>query len=115
MPRRSADRGFRRRSEIMGNGQQDRLTELSRRVAAGEYEVDPTVVADAIVLRMRRAANQIECSYPASVADPSMNRSPAVPAPTRPIQVIATCVLGRLASALSILARADSGAQTHNS
>ena len=72
---------------------------LKEQIEKGEYRVDPTAVADAILRRI-----QNECSYPASDPSASMNATPARPSTTDPIQVA-------LLRALAL----DAGRQTHNS
>ncbi len=73
---------------------------VKRLIERGEYRVDATAVADAM---MRRLA-QNECSYPASGPAASANTTPGGPSSTHPIQV----------TSLSWLAL-RAGRQTHNS
>jgi len=72
---------------------------LKDQIQRGEYRVDPTAVADALLRRL-----QNECSYPASGPSASVNTTPAGPSTTEPIQV-------RLLRALAL----GAGTQTHNS
>lgn len=72
---------------------------LKEQIAKGEYRVDPTAVADALLRRL-----QNECSYPASSSSASVNTTPGGPSATEPIQVT-------LLRALALRA----GTQTHNS
>jgi hypothetical protein len=72
---------------------------LKDQIAKGEYRVDPTAVADALLRRL-----QNECSYPTSSASASVNTTPGGPSTTEPIQV-------RLLRALVVRA----GRQTNNS
>ena len=90
----------------MNKDREDKMGELKQRIEAGEYLVDPTAVADAIVRRLRDAAvghtgvvrrsdraerrrgnGQNACSYPTSDPSPSVNTTPAGPATTAPIKV----------------------------
>ena len=73
---------------------------LKRQIERGQYRVDTTAVADAI---MRRLA-QNECSYPASGPAASANTTPGGPSTTDPIQVT-------LLNWVALRA----GRQTHNS
>lgn len=72
---------------------------LKEQIAKGEYRVDPTAVADALLRRI-----QSECSYPASGPSASVNTTPAGPSTTDPIQVTLLRALGL-----------DPGRHTHNS
>jgi Anti-sigma-28 factor, FlgM len=72
---------------------------LRDQIRNGEYQVDPTAVADALLRRL-----QNECSYPASGPSASVNTTPAGPSATEPIQVT-------LLRALAL----RGGTQTHNS
>lgn len=72
---------------------------LKEQISKGEYRVDPTAVADALLRRL-----QNECSYPASGPSASVNTTPAGPSCTEPIQVT-------LLRALAL----DPDTQTHNS
>jgi len=72
---------------------------LKQQIERGEYRVDPSAVADALI----RFA-QSECSYPASGPSASVNTTPGGPASTDPIQLT-------FLRALALRA----GRQTHNS
>jgi len=72
---------------------------LKDQIQKGEYEVDPTAVADALLRRL-----QNECSYPASGPSASTNATPGGPSTTDPIQLT-------LLRALAL----GAGTQTHNS
>ena len=72
---------------------------LKQQIDSGEYRVDPTAVAEALLRRL-----QNECWYPASGPSASVNTSPADPSTAEPIQVT-------LLRALALRA----GTQTHNS
>jgi Anti-sigma-28 factor, FlgM len=72
---------------------------LKEQIDSGEYRVDPTAVADALLRRL-----QNECWYPASGPSASVNTTPTDPSTTEPIQLT-------LLRALAL----DAGRQTHNS
>lgn len=114
-----------------------RVEELKDRLDRGEYSVDPSAVADAILRRSRELArlrsemragagvelggraqvpvtDQSSCSNPRRSRWASMKVSPGSPWLTRPIQLIGTGVEA-LASAFSTVARALRGAQTQSS
>jgi hypothetical protein len=93
----------------MYKDREDKMGELKQQIEAGEYLVDPTAVADAIVRRLRDAATghtgvvrrkdrterlrgngQSSCSYPTSSPEPSANTTPAGPSTTEPIKVRST-------------------------
>lgn len=90
----------------MNKDREDKMGELKQQIEAGEYLVDPTAVADAIVRRLRDAAaehtgivrrndradrlrgnGQNACSYPTSSPSPSVNTTPACPSTTSPMKV----------------------------
>lgn len=90
----------------MNKDREDKMGELKQQIEAGEYSVDPTAVADAIVRRLREAATghtgivrrndrterlrgngQNACSYPTSPPSPSVNTMPAGPSTTEPMKV----------------------------
>jgi Anti-sigma-28 factor, FlgM len=80
---------------------QMRITDLRQRIARGEYTVEPSAVADAIIRRGRqrafeRAAFQRLCSNPISGEElvASMNTAPGAPATTRPTNVKPSPVRG---------------------
>ena len=75
----------------MNKDREDKMGELKQQIEAGEYRVDPTAVADAIVRRLREPATghspagrrsdrperrrgngQNACSYPPSSTGPSV-------------------------------------------
>jgi anti-sigma-28 factor FlgM len=59
---------------------------LKQQIEKGEYQVDPSAVADAMLRRLRAFA-QSACSYPASGSSASMNATPGGPTTTDPTQV----------------------------
>ena len=106
-----------------------KVRRLKKQIEKGAYCVDPSVVAEAVMDRMRAAGDldieelvagwsamdeyQTECSYPrSSVRLESPKRTRGVPARTRPIQVSASLQLRTAASATW---RALGGTQTHSS
>ncbi len=93
----------------MNKDREDKMGEIKQQIEAGEYLVDPTAVADAIVRRLRDAAGghtgavrrndrperrrgngQNACSYPPSSPGPSVNTTPAGPSTTEPMKVRST-------------------------
>src|ERR1700754_4553317 len=93
----------------MNKDREDKMGELKQQIEAGEYLVDPTAVADAIVRRLRDAATghagtvrrkdraerrrgngQNACSYPTSSLGPSVKTPPAGPPTTEPMKVRST-------------------------
>jgi hypothetical protein len=66
---------------------------LREQIERGEYRVDPTAVADAVMRRLRAFA-QNECSYPASGPSASANTTPAGPSTTDPIRVMFVNLFG---------------------
>ena len=93
----------------MNKDREDKMGELKQQIEAGEYRVDPTAVADAIVRRLREAATghspaarrsdraerrrgngQNACSYPPSSPEPSVKTTPAGPSTTEPMKVRST-------------------------
>ena len=93
----------------MNKDREDKMGELKQQIEAGEYLVDPTAVADAIVRRLRDAATghagtvrrndraerrrgngQNACSYPTSSPEPSVNTTPGGPPTTEPMKVRST-------------------------
>ena len=97
----------------MDQDREQKVAEIKQRVERGEYRVDPDVVADAILRRLRefaaarakRVTPQNECSYPDSSPAASVNLTPAGPSRTRPIHV----------SRIPSLAWLFGGTQTHSS
>src|ERR1700731_4735521 len=79
----------------MDEDRDQKMAEIKQRVQRGEYRVDPDVVADAILRRLRefaavraeRDTPQNECSYPDRAPAASVNLTPAWPSRTRPIHV----------------------------
>ena len=120
--------------EESAKDREEKVTDLKEQIERGEYSVDPTSVADAIVRRVRELADariralaervepadpwtappatQNECSYPDSSPGASVNTTPVSPSTTDPIQVKPTA-LRRLAQALSTPPLA--GTQTQSS
>jgi len=76
---------------------------LKQQIEKGEYQVDPSLVADAMLRRLRAFA-QSACSYPASGSSASTNTTPGGPSITDPTQV-----------AFVSLFALRNGTQTHNS
>jgi hypothetical protein len=93
----------------MYKDREDKMGELKQQIEAGEYRVDPSAVADAIVRRLRdgatghtgvvrrndraerrRGNGQNACSYPTSSSGPSVNTTPAGPSTTEPMKVRST-------------------------
>jgi hypothetical protein len=93
----------------MYKDREEKMGELKQQIEAGEYRVDPTAVADAIVRRLRDSATghtgvvrrndradrrrgngQNACSYPTSPPAPSVNTMPAGPSTTEPMKVRST-------------------------
>jgi Anti-sigma-28 factor, FlgM len=59
---------------------------LKQQIDKGEYQIDPSAVADAMLRRLRAFA-QSACSYPASGSSASTNATPGGPSTTDPTQV----------------------------
>jgi hypothetical protein len=70
---------------------------LKEQIEKGEYRVDTTAVADALLRRLQNA-----CSYPASGPSASANTRPGGPSSTDPMQVM-------------LLSMLPPGTQAHNS
>jgi hypothetical protein len=74
---------------------EDKVTELKKQIERGEYRVDATAVADAVIRRLRELADaradcaefQKECSYPARSTGPSRKAIPHGPSRTAPTRV----------------------------
>jgi hypothetical protein len=91
---------------------EEKVADLKQQIEQGEYRVDPTAVANAIMRRVRELAEarlreradrtelieplaertdrtepQNECSYPDSSPGASVNTTPVGPSTTDPIQV----------------------------
>jgi Anti-sigma-28 factor, FlgM len=61
---------------------------LKEQIEKGEYKVDPTAVADAMLRRLQAVREvQKECSYPDSEPPASVNMTPPEPSTTEPIHV----------------------------
>jgi LPXTG-site transpeptidase (sortase) family protein len=106
---------------------------LKEQIEKGEYRVDSTAVADALLRRLggvqavhevgfgaalEREANrpkpaQNECSYPASSERASRKTTPGGPSTTSPIQVRSS--RSRAACAFTSIAALAAGTQTHSS
>jgi len=106
--------------KFMEERRRQMVTEIQQRVRRGEYEIDPTAVADALLRRaaQRRRAHlaalaQSSCSYPASVPSQSQKTTSGEPSRTRPTQV--SSALATLRSAFSASPRALPGTQAHSS
>ncbi len=76
---------------------------LKQQIEQGEYQIDPSAVADAMLRRLRAFA-QSACSYPASGSSTSTNATPGSPSTTDPTQV-----------AFVSLFALRAGTQTHSS
>lgn len=105
------------------------MTRLKLEVAQDGYRVDPAVVAEALLARLREQRSDrnqrleglgrelevdgsySECSYPLSLA-PSVKLTPARPQRTVPIHVRFNL---QLRAAASAMAQALGGTQTHSS
>lgn len=105
------------------------VTRLRQQIEQGAYRVDPQIVAEALLARLRDAQDleieefeagwrggephQNECSYPrSSRRSESAKRAVGVPARTRPIQVSSSWQLSAAAAATW---RALGGTQTQSS
>lgn len=82
----------RRRGKFMNQTSENRLAELKQSIERGEYQVDPYAIADAVIERLRAAAERVRepqkvCSNPESSSSASVNPTPAGPLRTRPTQV----------------------------
>jgi|GEM_PF-5691843 len=86
----------------------DRVKEIRRLVALGQYRIDPHAVAEAMIRWAERetgalagrkfgARPQNECSYPASSPSASVNVTPGGPSTTAPIQLSDALPLGQAA------------------
>jgi len=92
----------------MDENQESNVRDIQEKVARGEYQVDPTAVADAIVRRVRAYT---KLSYPYSSSVESMNAAPGGPSTARPTHEMGDA----LRKALSISPRAFGEAQTQSS
>lgn len=110
------------RSESTKEDCENKVAQLKEKIESGEYLVDPTAVADAIVNQIRDLADaraehvfsQNECSNPTKASVASTNVTPASPSTTDPIHVSPT-LLKRVVDILSSPAQALGGKQTHSS
>jgi Anti-sigma-28 factor, FlgM len=86
----------------------NRVAEIKRLVELGEYQVDPYVVADAMIRRAEREIEAVRgralgsfaqnaCSYPASSPSASMKLTPGRPSTTAPIQAREALAVGQAA------------------
>lgn len=69
---------------IMEEDQKRKMSAIREQIERGDYCVDPTVVADAI---LRHIQGQKACSYPDNGSSESTNCTPLSPSVTDPIQV----------------------------
>ena len=120
----NADAGRAQEKPSMNEGKEMRLQQLREQIARGEYNVEPDVVAEAIIQRLRQQASTVEderldqneCSYPESVLPwpKSWKSTPDGPLTTRPIQV--TDRIAALVESVSVpVRRALAGMQTQSS
>jgi Anti-sigma-28 factor, FlgM len=119
----------------MGEDREKTVAELRQQIEQGEYRVDPTAVANAILRRIRDLAQarrdlgqapqamdpawdpgqyQSECSYPDRSPEASVNDMPVAPCTTDPIHVRPTLPT-RLRTLVWALRAALGGTQTHSS
>jgi len=112
------------RRPSMTDHSEARLADLKERIEKGEYQVDPSAVADAILRRLRERLGQApaaeaqsknECSYPESPLSPSEKVTPGGPSTTDPTQVRLTPLSRSLRTVASTLLQALAGAQTQSS
>jgi hypothetical protein len=81
--------------QVMEQHGEEKLVGIKQQVQRGEYNVDPTAVADAILRRIGRLGPlpgppvrpQNECSYPDSCSPEGPKLTPTSPRRTEPIQV----------------------------
>jgi Anti-sigma-28 factor, FlgM len=111
----------------------EKVTDMREKIMHGEYRVEPTAVADAILRRLhelaaardehvapderaraRRYEAQTECSYPESGELAPWNTTPGGPSTTLPTTVKPT-VIERLANAVSTSFTPDRGTQAQSS
>jgi hypothetical protein len=111
----------------------EKVADMREQINRGEYRVEPTAVADAILRRLhdialargehvtpgeqaraRRHDVQMECSYPESDALAPRNTTPGAPSTTRPTTVKPT-VIERLANVVSTTFSPDAGTQAQSS
>jgi Anti-sigma-28 factor, FlgM len=86
----------------------NRITDIKRQINAGEYQVDPYVIADAMIRwaeldydflgrRRPRAHSQKKCSKPDSSSPLSVKIAPTAPSTTVPITVRPALAVGQAA------------------
>ena len=75
---------------------------LKEQIESGEYRVNPTAVADAMLRRL-----QNECWYPASGPSASRNVTPGGPSQTEPIQVTLLRLFGLRSGIHAVLTALD--------
>ncbi len=111
----------------------EKVADMQEQIKRGEYRVEPTAVADAILRHLhelaaargehvapdeqawaRRQGVQMECSYPERDALAPPKTTPAGPSTTRPTTVKPT-VIERLANAVSTSFSPDAGTQAQSS
>src|SRR5437764_619934 len=76
---------------IMEEDHHHKMSAIKEQIQRGDYHVDPAIVAEAILRRIR-GHGQNACSYPDSFVSESTNTTPASPCATEPIQVTAPVV-----------------------
>ena len=81
-----------------------RLAEIKRLVAMGEYRIDPYEIAEAMICRAEREIRssrdrgaQNECSYPESSPAASLKTTSGCPSTTAPIQLRSALPVGQAA------------------
>lgn len=93
---------------VVPNTSSQKIAEIKRLVALGQYRVDPYEVADAMMRwaereldavsrRGLRPRAQRRCSYPARSPSTSVKVTPAGPSSTLPIQVSEALAVGQAA------------------
>jgi len=111
----------------------EKVAQMREQIKQGEYQVEPTAVADAILRHLhglavardehvapderasaRRHQAQMECSYPERAAVAPRKTTPGSPSTTRPTTVKPT-VIERLANVVSTTFKPDSGTQAQSS
>jgi hypothetical protein len=86
----------------------NKVTEIKRQLASGQYQVDPYAVADAmirwaeqdlegLVRRVPRARTQNACSKPERSRGTSVKTAPGAPSRTVPTRLRAAILLGHAA------------------
>ncbi len=111
----------------------EKVADMRQEITRGEYRVEPTAVADAILrhlhelavargehvapnerARARAKKAQMECSYPDGDSLVPVNTTPDDPSTTRPTTVKST-VIERLANVFSTTLSPDAGTQAQSS